>query len=245
MTNVKERISESVLSKTEQTQSIINNVRVLIVEDHLMVRMGLSLILEKIGDISLIGESESGTDGVNKARTLLPDVVLMDIGLPEIDGIEATKRIKDTNPEIKVLMFTSRDSENDVLDAFEAGANGYIMKGANAEQIERAIKSVSEGTGWLDPQIARIVLSRVQRGNNSSAPTGEIKYNEGKNIYGLTSTEMDILALLVEGLSNPQIAERRVITKSTAKAHVHSILQKLCVASRSQAVSKVLTEGLV
>lgn len=226
----------------------MSNVKVLIVEDHLMVRMGLSLILEKIGDIDLIGEAEDGLEGVQKAKNLLPDVVLMDIGLPEIDGIEATKRIKETNPEIKILMFTSRDSEEDVLASFEAGANGYIMKGANAEQTERAIKSVSEGTGWLDPQIARIVLSNIQRAsrqNASSAPTGEIKYQEGKNIYGLTETEMDVLALMVEGLTNPQIAERRFITKSTAKAHVHSILQKLCVASRSQAVSKVLTEGLV
>lgn len=226
----------------------MSNVRVLIVEDHLMVRMGLSLILEKIGDIELIGEAEDGLDGVIKAKNLLPDVVLMDIGLPEIDGIEATKRIKETNPEIKVLMFTSRDSEDDVLAAFEAGANGYIMKGANAEQTERAIKAVSEGTGWLDPQIARVVLSNIRRAGSQSgcnAPTGEIKYKEGKNIYGLTETEMDVLALMVEGLTNPQIAERRFITKSTAKAHVHSILQKLCVASRSHAVSKVLTEGLV
>ncbi len=224
----------------------MSNVKVLIVEDHLMVRMGLSLVLEKMGDIDLIGEAENGIDGVIKAKKLLPDVVLMDIGLPEIDGIEATKRIKETHPEIKILMFTSRDSEDDVIAAFEAGANGYIMKGANAEQTERAIKSVSEGTGWLDPQIARIVLSNIQRSSRqNSAPTGEIKYKDGKNIYGLTETEMDILALLVEGLSNPQIAEKRFITTSTAKAHVHSILQKLCVASRAQAVSKVLTEGLV
>ncbi len=225
----------------------MSNIKVLIVEDHMMVRMGLSLVLEKIGDIDLIGEAQDGLEGVLKAQRLLPDVVLMDIGLPEIDGIEATKRIKETNPEIKILMFTSRDSEDDVLSSFEAGANGYIMKGANAEQTERAIKSVSEGTGWLDPQIARIVLSSIQRSNKqtSNGPTGDIKYQEGKNIYGLTETEMDILALLVEGLTNPQIAERRVITKATAKAHVHNILQKLCVASRSQAVSKVLTEGLV
>lgn len=239
MTNLKEYTKEDVSSST-------NTVKVVIVEDHLMVRMGLSLVLEKIDNIELIGEAETGIEGVLKAKNLLPDVVLMDIGLPEIDGIEATKRIKETNPEIKVLMFTSRDREEDVLAAFEAGANGYIMKGANAEQTERAIKSVSEGTGWLDPQIARIVLSNIQKTNKqNSAPTGEIKYQEGKNIYGLTETEMDILALLVEGLSNPQIAERRVITKSTAKAHVHSILQKLSVSSRSQAVGKVLTEGLV
>lgn len=226
----------------------MSNVKVLIVEDHLMVRMGLSLVLEKIGGIDLIGEAENGLDGVTKAQRLLPDVVLMDIGLPEIDGIEATKRIKETNPEIKILMFTSRDSRDDVLAAFEAGANGYIMKGANAEQTERAIKSVSEGTGWLDPQIARIVLSSIQHSNKMSentASTGEINYKDGKNIYGLTTTEMDILSLLVEGLSNPEIAERRVITNSTAKAHVHNILQKLCVASRSQATRKALVEGLV
>lgn len=226
----------------------MSNVKVLIVEDHPMFRMGLSLVLEKIGDIDLIGEAENGFEGVEKTKSLLPDVVLMDIGLPEIDGIDATKKIKETNPEINILMFTSRDSEDDVFAAFEAGANGYIMKGASADQIERAIKSVSEGTAWLDPQIARMVLSRVQRTPKpvgANAPTGEIKYAEGKNNYGLTETEMDILALLVEGLSNPQIAEKRVITTYTAKAHVHNILQKLCVASRSQAVSKVLTEGLV
>ena len=225
----------------------MSNVKVLIVEDHLMVRRGLSLVLEKIGDIDLIGEAQDGLEGVRKAQNLLPDVVLMDIGLPEIDGIEATKRIKETNPEIKVLMFTSRDNEDDVLSAFEAGANGYIMKGANAEQTERAIKSVSEGTGWLDPQIARIVLSNIQRNNriNNTTPTGEINYADGKNIYGLTEREMEILALMVEGLSNPQIAERCIITKSTAKAHLHSILQKLCVSKRTKAVTLALEKGLV
>ncbi len=222
------------------------NVKVLIVEDHLMVRMGLSLVLEKIGDIDLIGEAEDGLEGVEKTRALLPDVVLMDIGLPTIDGIEATKRIKETNPEIKVLMFTSRDSEDDVLSAFEAGANGYIMKGANAEQTERAIKSVSEGSGWLDPQIARIVLSNIQRSNKpTGVATGEINYKDGKNLFGLTEREMEILSLMVEGLSNPQIADRCFISKSTAKAHVHSILQKLCVTKRTKAVNIAMTQGLV
>ncbi len=225
----------------------MSNLKVLIVEDHLMVRMGLSLVLEKIGDIDLVAEAEDGLDGVRKAQELLPDVVLMDIGLPEIDGIEATKRIKESNPEIKVLMFTSRDEENDVLAAFEAGANGYIMKGANAEQTERAIKSVAEGTGWLDPQIAKIVLSNIQRNNKNTVNTvtTEINYKDGKNIYGLTSREMEILSLMVEGLSNPQIAEKCVITKSTAKAHVHSILQKLSVSKRTKAVRIAMEEGLV
>ncbi len=222
------------------------NVKVLIVEDHLMVRMGLSLVLEKIGDIDLIGEAEDGLEGVEKTRALLPDVVLMDIGLPTIDGIEATKRIKETNPEIKVLMFTSRDSEDDVLSAFEAGANGYIMNGATAEQTERAINYVTEGSGWLDPQIARIVLSNIQRSNKpTGVATGEINYKDGKNLYGLTEREMEILSLMVEGLSNPQIADRCFISKSTAKAHVHSILQKLCVTKRTKAVNIAMTQGLV
>ena len=225
----------------------MSNIRLLVVEDHLMVRMGLSMMMEKIDGIELVGEAEDGLDGVNKAKTLLPDVVLMDIGLPEIDGIEATKRIKEFNQGIKVLMFTSRDSEDDVLTAFEAGANGYIMKGANIEQTERAIKSVADGTGWLDPQIAKIVLSNIQRNNKpiiNNSQTG-INYKDGKNLYGLTEREMEILSLMVEGLSNPQIAEKCVITKSTAKAHVHSILQKLCVSKRTKAVRIAMEEGLV
>src|SRR5574344_1748159 len=161
----------------------MDNVKVLMVEDHPMVRMGLSLVLEKIGDIELIAEAEDGLEGVNKARRLLPDVVLMDIGLPSIDGIEAAKMIKETNPESKVYMFTSRNAEDDVLAAFEASANGYIMKGATPEQTATAIKAVSEGTGWLDPAIARIVLSNIQRINakSSNSYSGEINYKDGKN----------------------------------------------------------------
>lgn len=226
----------------------MSNVKVLIVEDHLMVRMGLSLVLEKIGDIDLIGEAQDGLEGVRKAQNLLPDVVLMDIGLPEIDGIEATKRIKETNPEIKVLMFTSRDNEDDVLSAFEAGANGYIMKGANAEQTERAIKSVSEGTGWLDPQIARIVLSNIQRNKNSyPLITEETRLNKtnAKNTYGLTDRELEVLGLIVNGLSNREIADELVISYATAKAHVHSILQKLCTENRTKAINLAMKEGLV
>ena len=225
------------------------NIRVLVVEDHLMVRMGLSLILEKIDGVELIGQAEDGLDGLKKTRELLPDIVLMDIGLPEIDGIEATKRIKETNPEIKILMFTSRESEDDVLTAFESGANGYVMKGANEEQIERAIKSVAEGTCWLDPQIARIVLACVQRQNQNIdkhvSTEGRINYKDGKNLYGLTEREMEILALMADGLSNPEIAEHCVITKATAKAHVHSILQKLNVSKRTKAVTLSMDQGLV
>lgn len=167
----------------------------------------------------------------------------MDIGLPNIDGIEATGRIKDFNPDVKILIFTSRDSDNDVFEAFKAGADGYIMKGATPEQTISAIKSVYEGIGWIDPAIARLVFSNLQRPEKQIISTPEIK--KSTNSYGLTERELDVLELMVEGLSNPQIADKLVITRATAKAHVHSILQKLCVSSRTQATVTAMKEGLV
>ena len=218
-------------------------INVLLVEDHELYRMGLSMLLEKADGITLCAETADGADGIKKARELNPDVILMDIGLPNIDGIEATGRIKDFNPDVKILIFTSRDSDNDVFEAFKAGADGYIMKGATPEQTISAIKSVYEGIGWIDPAIARLVFSNLQRPEKQIISTPEIK--KSTNSYGLTERELDVLELMVEGLSNPQIADKLVITRATAKAHVHSILQKLCVSSRTQATVTAMKEGLV
>ena len=218
-------------------------INVLLVEDHELYRMGLSMLLEKADGITLCAEAADGADGIKKARELNPDVILMDIGLPNIDGIEATGRIKDFNPDVKILIFTSRDSDNDVFEAFKAGADGYIMKGATPEQTISAIKSVYEGIGWIDPAIARLVFSNLQRPEKQIISTPEIK--KSTNSYGLTERELDVLELMVEGLSNPQIADKLVITRATAKAHVHSILQKLCVSSRIQATVTAMKEGLV
>lgn len=223
----------------------MDNVKVLLVEDHTMTRMGLSLVLEKAQGIELIAEAEDGLSGVEMARKLSPDVILMDIGLPNIDGIEATRRIKEDQPESKVLIFTSRDNEDDVFASFKAGADGYIMKGSTPEQTTNAIRAVSEGTAWIDPAIARLVLSSIQKNDPSPTPSGEINYKAGKNTYGLTEREMEVLALIVEGLSNPQIADRLFITRATAKAHVHSILQKLYVDDRTKAAIMAMKEGLV
>lgn len=224
----------------------MKNITVLLVEDHTMTRMGLSLVLEQAEGIELVAEAEDGLAGVEKARELSPDVILMDIGLPNIDGIEATKRIKEFGSDSKVLIFTSRDSEDDVFASFKAGADGYIMKGSSPEQTTSAIKAVSEGTAWIDPAIARLVLSSIQKSEDAApAPSGEINYKAGKNTYGLTEREMEVLALIVEGLSNPQIADRLVITRATAKAHVHSILQKLYVDDRTKAAIMAMKEGLV
>ncbi len=220
-------------------------IRVLIVEDHDMARMGLSVILSKNSDIEIADMSADGEEGVEKALKLKPDVVIMDIGLPTIDGIEATRKIKNSNPDIKVLMYTSREEEDDIFDSFKAGADGYITKGATSEQTVAAVIAVSEGAGWLDPAIAKIVLTNIRKSSDVEKKRGVINYKLGKNLYGLTEREMEVLALIVDGMSNPQISEKLVITLSTTKTHVHSILQKLYVESRSKAVATAMKEGLV
>ena len=220
-------------------------IRVLIVEDHDMARMGLSVILSKNSDIEIADMSADGEEGVEKALKQKPDVVIMDIGLPTIDGIEATRKIKNSNPDIKVLMYTSREEEDDIFDSFKAGADGYITKGATSEQTVAAVIAVSEGAGWLDPAIAKIVLTNIRKSSDVEKKRGVINYKLGKNLYGLTEREMEVLALIVDGMSNPQISEKLVITLSTTKTHVHSILQKLYVESRSKAVATAMKEGLV
>ena len=220
-------------------------INVLLVEDHELYRMGLSMLLDKADDINLVAEASDGVEGVKKAREFSPNVILMDIGLPNMDGIEATQRIKEFLPDTKILIFTSRDSEHDVFESFKAGADGYIMKGATPEQLVSSIVAVNEGTAWLDPAIARLVLSNVQKQKNDEVVYNEANYKNGKNTFGLTEREMEVLALIVEGLSNPEIAERLVITRATAKAHVHSILQKLYVNDRTQAAVTAMREGLV
>ncbi len=220
------------------------DIKVLLVEDHTMIRMGTALVLEKADGITLIAQAEDGQQGVDLAKELLPDVILMDIGLPVIDGIEATRQIKDANLDTKILIFTSRDNDDDVFAALAAGADGYIMKGATPEQLTSAIIAVNEGTAWLDPAIARLVLSSVQKQKASETPSS-VDYKTAKNSFGLTDREMEVLALIVDGLSNPEIAEKLFITRATAKAHVHSILQKLYVDDRTQAAVTAMREGLV
>ena len=221
------------------------DIKVLLVEDHMMIRMGTALVIEKTEGITLVGEAEDGQQGVEMAKELLPDVILMDIGLPVIDGIEATRRIKELNLDSKILIFTSRDNDDDVFAALAAGADGYIMKGATAQQLTAALTAVNGGTAWLDPAIARLVLSNVQKQKSEDTTTDSINYKAGKNTFGLTEREMEVLALIVDGLSNPEIAEKLFITRATAKAHVHSILQKLYVDDRTQAAVTAMREGLV
>ncbi len=219
------------------------SISVYLVEDHQMTLVGLKMLLEKEAGIEVIGEATDGLTATKEIRHLKPDVVLMDIGLPEMDGIEATQILKEQPPVPKVIMLTSKDNEQDVFAALAAGADAYCMKGIPIESLATAIRAVFEGTAWLDPAIARIVLGRFKGilPNSSMVVSNPNKALDSP----LTEREMEVLSLIVEGLSNPQIAERLFITKATAKAHVHSILQKLCVDDRTQAAVLAMRQGYV
>lgn len=224
----------------------MGKIRVLLVEDHTMTRLGLQMVLEKAENIEVVGEAADGKKGVELAKELIPDVILMDIGLPVMDGIEATETIKENNICSKILIYTSRDCGDDVFSALSAGADGYIMKGANEQQLTSAITAVSEGTAWLDPAIAKLVLANIQKQKapevkpHTGAPNPQ-KYKE----YGLTKREYEVLCLIADGLDNDEIAAKLVIAESTAKAHVHSVLNKLYVADKHKATVKAYQEGLV
>ena len=227
----------------------MKNINILLIEDYMMTRMGLALVFEKEADMSLIAEADNAEEGIELAKKLNPDIILMDIGLPGINGIEATQIIKEYNSDLKILIFTSRDNEEDVFAALGAGADGYIMKGATPTQLTSAIRAVSEGTAWLDPAIARLVLSNIGRQNTikQSLPKieSEIVSVSSKNSYGLTDRELEVLKLIVDGFSNPQIADKLYISRATAKAHVHNILQKLYAKDRTQAAVYAMKEGIV
>ncbi len=218
-----------------------NKIKILIVEDHMVARMGIAIIVENTENFELAGQAQDGQEGVNLALKLKPDVILMDIGLPKIDGIEATRKIKEAAPDSSVLMFTSRDNSEDIFAALRAGADGYIMKGSDEKTLKNAIEAVNQKAGWLDPQIARIVLSGI----NEQKENSQDKTKNTNNKYGLTKKELEVLSLIVDGLSNQEIAQKLVVSLSTTKAHVHSILQKLYLTDRTKAAVTALKEGLV
>lgn len=218
--------------------------RVLIVEDHQMTLVGLKMLLEKNQAVEVVGEASNGLEAVRLAASTEPEVILMDIGLPEMDGIEATQKIKAAQPGIRIIMLTSKDNEGDVFASLSAGADAYCMKGISIEALTSAIEAVKEGTAWLDPGVARMVLGRFQ---GTTLGQEQAAQQEALNLEDcpLTARELEVLKLIVDGLSNPEIAETLTITKATAKAHVHSILQKLCVDDRTQAAVLAMRQGYV
>ncbi|MFH0702059.1 MAG: response regulator transcription factor [bacterium] len=217
-------------------------IKLFMVEDHKLLRVGLKAIFEEYPTLEVIGEAEDGQTAVKLVKECNPNVVLMDIGLPVMDGIEATKKIKEFNPDIKIIILTSHNDENEIMQSLAAGANAYVMKDIKTEYLIAVIKSVNEGAFWLDPAVARVVMQKSlifpQNKPNSRA-------NFKAEHANLTEREYEVLKLVVEGKSNNEIAEELKISEHTAKAHVCNIIQKLVVDDRTQAAVKAIKEGLV
>ena len=219
-----------------------NIINVLIVEDHKLMRVGLKSLFEGYPEISIIAEAQSGKEAIEKVRQYKPDVVLMDIGLPDINGIEATKKILEQSNNTKIIMLTSHISEKEVLDSLSAGANAYVMKDINTEILMMVIKTVKEGAIWLDPKVAPIIREK----NGGIIPQRQLSRATFKAQHSnLTEREYEVLKLVVDGQSNHDIAQTLTISEHTAKAHVCNIIQKMVVDDRTQAAVKALKEGLV
>ena len=220
-------------------------INILLVEDHEFTRMGLAMKIENTPKYNLVAQATDGVEGITLASEYNPDVILMDIGLPKMDGITATKKIKEElKLDCAVLMFTSRDSKEDIFAAFKAGADGYIMKGSSSENLTNAIDTVATRAAWIDSQIARVVLSSIQNENDIQIQNSK-NQKEANKKYGLTKKELEVLSLIVDGLSNQEISEKLFVSISTTKAHVHNILQKLYLTDRTKAAIVALKEGLV
>jgi NarL family two-component system response regulator LiaR len=204
----------------------------MIVDDHAMLRKGLRLFLKGFADLELAGEASGGAEAILQCGSLRPDVVLMDMLMPDVDGVEATRQICRQNPQVRVIALTSSDDPQLVEKAIQAGAIGYLLKDISADELARAIREAHAGRATLAPEAAQVLVQATwQRANRPE--------------YSLTRRENEVLALLVQGLSNAEIAGRLVVSLPTAKYHVRNILSKLGVTSRTEAVALALQEHLV
>ncbi len=211
---------------------------ILIVEDHELTRFGLHTVFEASDYSGEIWDAESAESAIEIAEKNHIDLVIMDLGLPGIDGIEATRLLKQINHDIKVIILTSHNDTQEVLNCLKVGANAYCSKEINPKRLSEVVLSVLDGASWFDPSIAHIVLEAASK----SEPVEDIKPERD---YGLTSRETQILKLITEGYSNNEIANQLFVSINTTKAHVASILQKLEVDDRLQAALKALKERLV
>ncbi|WP_204140130.1 response regulator transcription factor [Halomicronema sp. CCY15110] len=233
----------------------MNDIRIIIIEDHDLTRMGLKAALRQHPGITVVGEAATGREGLRLLNQLQPDVAIVDIGLPDLDGIEVTRQFKETEdagqlPATKVLMLTMHDTEESVMAAFAAGADSYSVKDVDIKQLVEAIQLTHEGQVWIDPAIARIVLSQAKRMAPIAATGGDAEqrgddYTQVLESAPLTERELEVLELIVAGYSNAKIAEELYITVGTVKTHVCNILNKLSASDRTQAAVRALRTGLV
>jgi NarL family two-component system response regulator LiaR len=209
-------------------------IRVLITDDHSIVRKGIRALLATEPDIEVVGEAGDGAEAAAQAQVLRPDVILMDLVMPKVDGIEATRRILAQQPGMRILVLTSFAADDKVFPAIKAGALGYLLKDSGPEELVQAIHQVHRGEPSLEPSIARKVLMELSQPPTKTPLTAE----------PLTGREVDVLRLVAQGRSNRDIAEELVITEMTVRTHVSNILSKLHLASRTQAALYALREGL-
>lgn len=215
-------------------------IRVLIADDQQMVRQGFTLLLNTQPDIEVVGQAVDGLDAVAKAAELAPDVVLMDIRMPELGGIEATARITTATPDIRVLVLTTFDLDEYVYEALRAGASGFLLKDASADQLAEAVRVVAAGDALLAPGITRRLIAEFSR-LDPRPRTTSLRRRVGE----LTERETEVLALIAQGLSNAEIAVRLVVAEQTVKTHVGRILVKLGLRDRTQAAVFAYESGLV
>jgi NarL family two-component system response regulator LiaR len=209
------------------------SIRILIVDDHAIVREGQRALIDTEPGMEVVGEAKNGLEAVEKARSLRPDVILMDLHMPRKDGIKAIGEIKTENPHVRVLVLTSFTEDEKVYAAIKAGAMGYVMKDSLPPEILAAIRHVHQGEVSMHPSIAKKLMRELQRAS-STRPTEE----------PLTAREVEILKLIAQGLPNRDIAEKLVISERTVRTHVTNILGKLHLANRTQAALYALREGL-
>ncbi|WP_319419650.1 response regulator transcription factor [Pleurocapsa sp. FMAR1] len=244
----------------------MSKISVVLIEDHDLSRIGLCAALKQYSDIEIINNAANGEDGFKKVTTHQPDVALVDIGLPDIDGIEVAQKLKQHQAEnsdfnTKILMLTMHDSEDSVMAAFAAGADSYSLKDVSMDNLVEAIRTTHEGNAWIDPAIARIVLKQAQSTKSTSVAVAENipqaeedtqaitaiaeEYQQLIETYPLTDRELEVLELIVAGCSNAEISAKLYITVGTVKTHVCHILNKLCADDRTQAAVRALRAGLV
>jgi NarL family two-component system response regulator LiaR len=218
------------------TSSPPPSLKLLIVDDDPMMRLGLTAALGNQDDFKILGEAADGRQGIERAATLQPDVVVMDVGMPGVDGIEATQAIKSATPAMGVVVLTSHTNETEIIAALSSGADAYCIKGTDVDALANAIRVAASGAAYLDPQIAQKVMQ-----NLSPARPKAREGNEGL----LSDRELEVLGLIVEGFSNTEIGQQLYLSPNTVKTYVKGIMNKLVVSDRVQAAVEAVRRGLV
>ncbi len=218
----------------------MTEIRILLADDQQLMREGLRVLLDLIPDIRVVGEAGDGTEAVERARQMRPDVVLMDVRMPGLDGVTATRRLHEACPEVKVIILTTFDDDEYVFEGLRAGAVGYLLKDVPSEQLVEAIRAAARGEAFIQPSVARKVVAEFAR-----LTEREHRRREQPLVEPLSARELEVLALVAEGLSNREIGERLFITPGTVKNHVSNVLAKLGVRDRTQAVLQAQELGLL